>query len=72
MNEHLSSEPSECHQGYKQIRHVSGYPGGAGVKNLLANAEIQETQAPSLGWEDPLEVEMATASVHLPGKFRGA
>ena len=34
--------------------------------------EIQETQAPSLGWEDPLELEMATASVHLPGKFRGA
>ena len=39
LDEHLSSEPSECHQGYKRIRHnVSGYPGGAGVKNPLANA----------------------------------
>ena len=27
------------------------------LKNLLA---IQETQVPSLGWEDPLEKEMAT------------
>ena len=34
--------------------------------------EMQETQAPSLGWEDPPELEMATASIHLPGKFRGA
>ena len=29
------------------------------VKNLLA---IQETWIPSLGWEDPLEKEMATHS----------
>ena len=29
------------------------------VKNLLAR---QETQVPSLGWEDPLENEMATHS----------
>ena len=29
------------------------------IKNLPA---IQETQVPSLGWEDPLEPEMATHS----------
>ena len=25
----------------------------------------------SLGWEDPLEKDMATTLVFLPGKFRG-
>ena len=33
------------------------------VKNLHANAEeMQETQVPSLGQEDPLELEMVTRS----------
>ena len=32
------------------------------VKNL---SEIRETQFPSLGWEDPLEKEMATHSIGL-------
>ena len=32
---------------------------------------MQETQAPSLGWEDPLEKEMATHSSILPGEFHG-
>ena len=35
------------------------------VKNLPA---MQETQVQSLGWEDPLEKEMATHSSILPGK----
>ena len=30
------------------------------VKNLLAMQKTQEMQAQSLGWEDPLEEEMAT------------
>ena len=30
------------------------------VKNLPARQEMQETQVQSLGWEDPLEEEMAT------------
>ena len=38
------------------------------VKNLPA---MQETQVPSLGVEDPLEREMATHSVFLPGEFYG-
>ena len=32
------------------------------VKNLPV---MQETQVPSLGWEDPLEKEMATRSIIL-------
>ena len=38
------------------------------VKNLPA---VQETQVRSLGWEDPLEKEMATTLVSLPGKSHG-
>ena len=38
------------------------------VKHLLA---IQETQVQSLIWEDPLEKEMATHSVLLPGESHG-
>ena len=40
------------------------------VNNLPA---MQETQARFLGWEDPLEKEMATHSsgVELPGESRG-
>ena len=30
-----------------------------------------ETRVRSLGWEDPLEKEMATHSSTLPGKFHG-
>ena len=36
-----------------------GFPGGSVVKNLPV---IQETWTLSLGWEDPLEKEMATCS----------
>ena len=35
------------------------------VENLPA---IQESQVPSLGWEDPLEKEMATTPVSMPEK----
>ena len=37
-----------------------GFPGGSAVKNLPATQEQQETWVRSLGWEDPLEVGMAT------------
>ena len=36
-----------------------GFPGGSMVKNLPAK---QKTQFQSLGWEEPLEEEMATHS----------
>ena len=39
-----------------------GFPGGSVVKNLPAK---QETQVRFLGWEDPLEKEMATHSIIL-------
>ena len=32
---------------------------------------MRETQVQSLGWEDPLEKEMATHSSTLAGKFHG-
>ena len=35
------------------------FPGGSVVKNLPA---MQETRVPSLGWEYPLEKELATHS----------
>ena len=38
---------------------ILGFLGGSVVKNLPA---MQETQVPSLGWEDPLKEEMATHS----------
>ena len=38
------------------------------VKRLPA---VWETRVRSLGWEDPLEKEMATTPVILPGKFHG-
>ena len=45
-----------------------GFPGGSVIKNPPA---VQETQVPSLGWEDPLEKGMVTHSNFLPGKFYG-
>ena len=39
-----------------------GFPGGSAVKNLPA---MQETWVQSLGWEDPLEKEIATHSSTL-------
>ena len=38
------------------------------VKNLLT---MQETWVGSLGWEDPLEKDMATTLVFLPRKSHG-
>ena len=39
-----------------------GFPGGSVAKNLPA---MQETQVPSLGWEDPVEKGVATHSTVL-------
>ena len=41
------------------INSMLGFPGGSVVKNQPA---MQETQFRSLGWEDPLEKEVATHS----------
>ena len=42
-----------------QILDLGLFPGGSGVENLPA---MWKTQVQSLGWEDPLEKEMATLS----------
>ena len=51
---------------YLLCYHTIGFPGG--LENLPA---MQETQVQFLGQEDPLEKEMATTSVFLPGESRG-
>ena len=43
-----------------------GFPGGSAVKNPPV---MQETQVYYLGWEDPLEKEMATHSSILAWKI---
>ena len=45
---------------------MKGVPGGSAVKSLSAK---QKTQIRSLGWEDPLEEEMATHSSILAWKI---
>ena len=45
-----------------QILDLGLFPGGSGVENLPA---MWKTQVQSLGWEDPLEKEMATLSSML-------
>ena len=40
-------------------------------KNLPANAEVEDTQVCSLGWEDHLEEEIATHSSILAWKIPG-
>ena len=54
-----SNKQLPCGQNIIKIIINLGFPGGSVVKNL---PEMQETQVPSLGWEDPLEKEMATPS----------
>ena len=48
-----------------------GFPNGSVVKKLPAMQEMQEMWVLSLGWEDPLEEELATHPVFLPKKSRG-
>ena len=49
--------------------HLKDFPGGSVVKNLPVMQEMQETWVRSLGWEDPLEEEMAAHSSILAGKI---
>ena len=48
-----------------------GFPGGLAIKNLPAIQELQVMRVCSLGWEDPLEEEMATYSSILAWKIPG-
>ena len=55
---------------YTYIYHM-GLSDGSVLKNLPTMQEMQEIQVGSLGWEDPLQEEMATYSVFLPGESHG-
>ena len=44
-----------------------GFSGGLVVRNAPANAGPQQTWVQSLGWEDPLQKEMATTPLFLLG-----
>ena len=48
---------------------LQDFPGGSMVKNLPAMQEVQETWLRFLGWEDPLEEEIATHSSVLAQKI---
>ena len=48
-----------------------GFPCGLVVKNLPGMQKTQEIQVQSLGQEDPLQEDMATHSVFLPGESHG-
>ena len=47
---------------------LGDFPGGSLVKNLPAMQEVQEKQARSLRWEDPLEKGMVAHSSVLAWK----
>ena len=50
----------------------SGFPGWLSDKRIhLPMQEMQETRVQSLGWEDPLEKEMATCSSILAWEIHG-
>ena len=55
----LSQSPNSCHCFYVKLFLEKGFPSGSVIKNLPA---ILEMQVRSLGWEDPLQKEMATHS----------
>ena len=57
---------SEIHCYFTLSNVTMGFPGGSVVKNPPA---MQETRVQSLGWEDPLEKEMATHSSTLAWKI---
>ena len=65
----------EKHYFVMLYRLLQSFPGGSVVKNLPAVQEKQEMRVRSLGWEDPLEEEMATYSSILAWRIpidRGA
>jgi len=67
----MNKEDVCTHHTFSYVRRV-GFLSGSGLKNLPAMHELwQEPGVRSLGWEDPLEMEMPTHSVFLPEKSPG-
>ena len=62
----------EKHYFVMLYRLLQSFPGGSVVKNLPAVQEKQEMRVRSLGWEDPLEEEMATYSSILAWRITWA
>ena len=60
---------SSVHEVTMSQTQLSDYYFGASL--VAQMPAVQETQVLSLGWEEPLEKEMATHSVSLPGKSHG-
>ena len=54
---------------YNYAGNKSGFPGSRAVKNTPAIQETKEALVGFLGQEDPLEEEMATTPVFLPGQI---
>ena len=54
----------------KYCTYYRDIPNGAAVKNPPA-VEMEETHVRPLGQDDPLEEEMATSPIFLPGKSHG-
>ena len=60
------------HCQWEQILYLeNGFPGGSTVKHLPTSGGDTFPLVWSLGWEEPLEEEMATHSSILPGKSCG-
>ena len=77
----FSGQNSICHQFviisfFLILINMMGFPGGREIKKIcLPVQEMQEMWVRSLGWEDPLEEEMATQSTILAWRIpmdRGA
>ena len=59
-----------CLVGYIHPSGCGGFPGSASGKESTCQCKrLQERQVQSLGWEDPLEKEMATHSSTLAWKI---
>ena len=56
---------------YKETRRDEGLPWWLSSKESTCNAGDAGDMGSIPGWEDPLEKEMATTSVFLPGKSYG-
>ena len=56
---------------FLELNKFLDFPGGLAVKYLPAVHEMLEAQVWSLGWEDPLEQEMATTPVLVPEESHG-
>ena len=67
----VSNSCKRCYRGHILVfrlslsKYLPSLPGGSVVKNSLAVQEVQGTQVRFLGWEVPLEEEMATHSIIL-------